>query len=416
MRYKDNGKFNRIYGKTLLGAHVIHGQSIWAEARLVSRNPANPGDQVAVFPEAGPAELEQARLSAEQAWSVWQNTPSAERREILWRLALLLEVQQEKLAHLITRELGIVWAQSLAQIHGLIVQLKRGDAQGGTVPEDISDKQAVGVFGASGAKGANKWPTAAASFFTLLQVLFQGRPLIWLAWQEAPALAYTLASLCLQAGMPPGCLNCLVGGEELFSALQQGLATGRYRDLDNLLTVVEKSLHPQIVMRETPLAQAVSTALEGLSQQLGGGMWPVVIQASVEDAFKRLLLRQFQTYRLGDPCLDHCVKTGPLSHQAAMGRFLQHLQVGKSQGAHLLSGKGRLTRENKPENFVGDPDAGYYVWPAVWQQLTPEMNGFFQSVYGPCLGLFRVVDMEQAQAWSQILTSGSGHHTAFALS
>ncbi|HEY9844297.1 MAG TPA: aldehyde dehydrogenase family protein, partial [Candidatus Obscuribacterales bacterium] len=62
-------------------------------------------------------------------------------------------------------------------------------------------------------------------------------------------------------------------------------------------------------------------------------------------------------------------------------------------------GKGRISRDNKPRDFTGDPDLGYFVWPAIWGKVDSGMKLAQQEVFGPVVSLIEVDDIDEALAF-----------------
>lgn len=396
MRFKDNGRFNEVYGKTHLGAHLIQGQAVYLGERFFSRNPANPSDLVGIFPTARPEDLEAACQSAIQALVSWQNSGIAQREMVLANLALLLEAQHQNLVSLLTRETGKVWARSAQQLQALTAFARQG------LSSDL-----VGLPARPAALVLSQDSLSAAlPLREILQALVEGHTVIWKPWSHAPAFASTFACLLQQAGVPAGVLNLLHGGEAVQTGLNALIASGRLQAFPWPAPPAPADMtQPQWVLDDAPLEEAVSSALAAMtavtawsSLEAGNRPHKVVLQANIAENFKRRLLKRLQQVKIGDPNLDHGVHCGPLCHRQALNLFLAHLHWGKSEGAQLLSGQGRMSRTNKPDNFVGDPDAGYFVWPAIWEQLKPGMKLATAPVWGPSLGLYTVADRSEATA------------------
>ena len=75
-----------------------------AGATSPDRNPARPGEVVAVFPSAGREDAARAAEAAAQAFPGWARTPMPKRGEILLKAAALLEQRLEEVGEALTRE------------------------------------------------------------------------------------------------------------------------------------------------------------------------------------------------------------------------------------------------------------------------------------------------------------------------
>ena len=45
--------------------------------------------------------------------------------------------------------------------------------------------------------------------------------------------------------------------------------------------------------------------------------------------------------------------------------FLKGVEMCEASGATKIWGNGRITKDNKPENFLGEPSDGVFMWPHV---------------------------------------------------
>ena len=71
-----------------------------------SRNPAHPGEVIGIFPQSGPADIEEAVSSANRAYDGWREMGLVKRAEYLLRVARLMEEDTESLARLLAQEAG----------------------------------------------------------------------------------------------------------------------------------------------------------------------------------------------------------------------------------------------------------------------------------------------------------------------
>jgi alpha-ketoglutaric semialdehyde dehydrogenase len=416
MRLKDNGKFNQVYGKTHLGAHLIKGQWYFSEQKLESRNPANWGDQVGIFPFASQEETSAAYQAAKQACTEWQRTTATTRSQNIATLIHLLKKNQDNLARLLSRETGKGYQASLSEIQTLLDQppCSTQANSSGTVQLIISD----GHF------------PLAAPLSSMFRAWHSGQSVIWQPSTQAATVAQTMAQLIQQSDLPPGVFSLLHGGisstEALYAKLDQcpidqvffAGSSELGRALNNLCT--SKGIayqrqsgyrNPLLVMDNTPIKQALNTAL---SSTLGWGnrqdqtLNVIILHKAIAADFKQRLLKGLQLIKIGDPNLDHKLKQGPLLCPEQLEAFLAHLKWGKAEGAELISGKGRMSRESKSEPFVGDPDAGLFVWPAIWDNVKTKMKLAQSEIWGPVLCLFEVENHDQALAVAKELELTKG--------
>ncbi|MCV4785078.1 aldehyde dehydrogenase family protein, partial [Escherichia coli] len=71
----------------------------------------------------------------------------------------------------------------------------------------------------------------------------------------------------------------------------------------------------------------------------------------------------------------------------------------------LLFGSGRIASSNPYPRFKGDPDAGIFGTPTVWE-AAPGMRQFDQEIFGPTINLVKAKDLEQALEYANAHSYG----------
>ncbi|UXA11543.1 aldehyde dehydrogenase family protein [Mycobacterium sp. SMC-8] len=82
----------------------------------------------------------------------------------------------------------------------------------------------------------------------------------------------------------------------------------------------------------------------------------------------------YTSIAVGDPT-DPQTFCGPLISEKQRQRVLDYLEIGRQEGARVTVGGGI------PEHL----DRGFYVWPTVLADVTPEMRVFQEEIFGPVL-------------------------------
>jgi aldehyde dehydrogenase (NAD+) len=67
-----------------------------------------------------------------------------------------------------------------------------------------------------------------------------------------------------------------------------------------------------------------------------------------------------------------------------------------ADGATKLWGKGRVTSGNTPDNFLGTPEDGVYMWPHVYADVTEDMACFHEEMFGPAITIVKAKDFDHA--------------------
>jgi aldehyde dehydrogenase (NAD+)/gamma-glutamyl-gamma-aminobutyraldehyde dehydrogenase len=246
-------------------------------------------------------------------------------------------------------------------------------------------------------------------------------PLLMSAWKVAPALAagcsvlvkpaeqtpltaLRLAELAQEAGLPDGVLNVLPGMGET-----TGQAVGRHPDIDAvsftgstevggyfLRYAAESNLKviglemggksPLIVLDDADIddgliEHAATAAFWNGGQNCSANMRQLVDVKLVDEFTERIKIRA-KSFKLGDP-LDPQTDIGPMVTAEHQARVLGYIEKGKAEGARLITGGS--SRE-----------PGYFIEPAVFTGLTPDMTIAREEIFGPVLGVLPVNGMDEA--------------------
>ena len=197
MRFKDNGKFTTVYGKTLLGFHLIQGHARSGAFTFNTRNPANQQDRVALFPAGSAAELQQVlALPLDARWPAGHL-----RHETFAHLTRLLQAHQKTWIRLLIRERGKPERQIQSEFETVLTRAHffAAGAPDHSVAEDTSGAVLLSDI-------ANTITDTAEAVFA---ALFAGQPLIWLPCRQSSVSAWMLSHMCLEAGFAPDALQLL---------------------------------------------------------------------------------------------------------------------------------------------------------------------------------------------------------------
>jgi acyl-CoA reductase-like NAD-dependent aldehyde dehydrogenase len=385
------------------GRHLIGGR--WVDSAsgrtTVLVDPAH-NQPIAEVAAGDAAEVEVAVAAARSAFDEgpWPRMAASQRGRYLLRLAALIERNADELAHLESLNNGKpiressridvpLAADCFEYFAGYATKLTGHTLP---VPGDFlayTLRQPVGVV-------------AAITPFNF--------PLLLAAWKLAPALAFgntvvikpspetplttlRLAELALEAGLPEGALNVVLGEAAAGSALVahpqvdkvtftgstsvgKQVASGATGNLKRVsLELGGKA--PNIIFGDAPLDEAVAGALFGVFWTQGeictaGSR--VLVHASIYDRFVERFLDRAKRLRIGDP-LDMKTDVGPLVSKRQQERVLGYIEAGRMGGARLLAGGGRPTA---PELAHGN-----YVEPTVFVDARTDLSIVREEIFGP---------------------------------
>jgi acyl-CoA reductase-like NAD-dependent aldehyde dehydrogenase len=218
---------------------------------------------------------------------------------------------------------------------------------------------------------------------------------------KTPLSSLLLAELFVEAGLPGGWLNVVVGdAQELadtFIADDRVKAisfTGsaevgwnlRARSAKKKVMLELGNSTPVIVLRDANLDQAADAIVAhgfGFSGQTCISIQRVYVETHVyEDLVSRVVPR-IQALRVGDP-LDPDTQVGPLITESSRARVLAWVREAEQQGAKVVTG-GMVNERG-------------LLMPTLLADVTAEMSVSCREVFGPVVALSAVSNLDEAIA------------------
>jgi acyl-CoA reductase-like NAD-dependent aldehyde dehydrogenase len=390
----------------------------WQNSRsgetFVSTNPALTSEIIGRYQKSTAADIEDAIDAATQAQPEWAATPPPERGEVLLRTALLLEQHKEELARLMTREMGKILKETRGDVQVGIdvaryIASEGRRAEGETLPSGLRDKfcmtirQPVGIVGI-----ISPWnfPLAIPAWKTF-PALLAGNAVILKPASDTPLLVLKLAELLHEAGLPAGVLNVITGpggslGDALVSnkrvnmiSLTGSTEVGRHvaeicgRDLRRC-TLELGGKNAVIVLEDADIelaAESVTWGGFGTSGQRCTATSRVIVQKPVQQALTERLVAAAERLHVGDG-LQPETEMGPLVNMGRIKAVHEYTQIGKQEGARLLTGGSAIT--------TGDYSEGAFYKPTIFTDVAPSMRIAREEVFGPFISILPVASYEEA--------------------
>jgi aldehyde dehydrogenase (NAD+) len=201
---------------------------------------------------------------------------------------------------------------------------------------------------------------------------------------------------CLQAaGLPRGVCNIVIGRGDVVGAelvrnpdvdkisFTGSVAVGERIMRDGAATMKRVTLElggksPTILLDDAALDQAIPSALVMAflnSGQACAAGTRLLVPKSRLDEVKRGIRDAMGAFTVGDPA-DAKTAIGPMVSQKQYERIQSYIRKGIEEGAEVLAGG-----EGHPEGF----DAGYFVKPTVFVNVTNDMTIAQEEIFGPVL-------------------------------
>ena len=397
-------------------ANLIAGD--WVAARsgetFSTRNPADSREVVATYPLSGADEARGAIEAAGRAFPGWAGMSPVARGRILSKTSQILESRKSELAERLTREEGKTLTESTGEVQRAadIFRFFGGLSYtigGQTIPHDLPGnllytvRQPLGVVAL-----VTPWnfPIAIPAW-KLAPALVAGNTVIIKPASPAPAMTLEIAAALMEAGLPAGVLNVVVGdgrqvGGELAShpAVVALSFTGSYgvghRIHQQLARRMARSQlemggkNPTLVLADADLDLAVSLVIRagfGLTGQACTATSRVLVERGVLPAFTEKLVARTQSLKVGNG-LTPGIDMGPAVSQGQLESNLAYVDGAVSQGARLLCGGKRLAE--------GDHAHGWFMSPTVLGDVSPTMKIACEEVFGPVVAVIGVGDFDEA--------------------
>ncbi len=396
--------------------NYIDGQWVAASdgATTPDVNPANTGEVLGVFPLAGRADAMRAVEASAKAFPLWSNTPMPKRGEILHRAANLFEARADEIAEALTREEGKTLAESKGEVaRGVsILRYYAGECLQPTGEVYPSASASTFLY-------AERVPLGVVALITPWNF-----PVAIPVWKTAPALAYGntvalkpaeltpltawhLVDVLEKAGLPPGVLNLVVGhgsqaGQELVeNPLVKGISFTGSNEVGARIAALATARgakvqlemggkNPVVVLADADLEKAVELTIAGAMLSTGQKCTAtsrVIVQRDVLDGFRDRLVARAQSLKVGDG-MKPDTYMGPLVSAEAERTVLNYIEVGKVEGARLLTGGEKLRGD--------EYERGYFVAPTVFDRVAPDMRIAQEEIFGPVVSLIEARDFDEA--------------------
>jgi malonate-semialdehyde dehydrogenase (acetylating) / methylmalonate-semialdehyde dehydrogenase len=385
-----------------------------ATQTLSVTNPAS-GEEIGRVPLSTSSDVDAAVQAARAAYPAWRATPAPQRARVLFRLKGLLEEHKEELAQLLTTEHGKVVAETRGEVQrGIenvehacgIPTLMMGDSLEDIAPgiDCASWRQPLGVFGIITPYNFPVmiplwfWPYAVAT----------GNTVVLKPSEQDPFTHQRIIELAEEAGLPPGVLNVVHGGQETVESMcdhpeivgisfvgSSHVAEIVYRRAGASGKRVQSlggAKNHMIVLPDADMDLAHEACHGSIFGSSGQRCLAGSVIVGVGDAHAQIrerMLDSAASIRLGDG-LDESVDMGPVISAEHRDRVNAYIGQGVADGAKLsLDGRGAT---------VDGLEGGYWVGPTVFEDVATDISIGTEEIFGPVATVNRAADIDEAIA------------------
>lgn len=373
-------------------------------------NPAT-GEVIARVAEADAADVNAAVRSARAAFEgAWGHMKASERGALLLRLADLIRRDEDELVRLESLDSGkpvsAIRRQDLpAVLDTLTYYAGMADKINGQVIPARPDALTYTVREPLGVVGAIipwNFPLM-IGMWKIAPALACGCTVVLKPAEITPLTALKIGELALEAGFPAGVLNVVPGFGRV-----AGQALVDHPDVDKITFTGSPVVGRQILQGAAGNLKRVTLELGGKSANIifpdadidaavkaaGSGIFfntgqvcsagsRILVHESIHDEVVARLAARAQSTRIGDP-LETSTAMGPLVSEAQMKRVLDYIEIGRKEGAQLVTGGNR------------HGERGFYVEPTVFANVEHEMRISQEEIFGPVAAVIPFKDEEDA--------------------
>ncbi len=375
-------------------------------------NPAT--GKVAYEAEVVDESIRQAAIaSAQRGFEEWSAMTGMQRSRILQKAVALLRERNDELAAIEVEDTGKPWQE--ASVVDVVTGADSIEFFAGLAPAIEGNQQSLGEdfyytrrepLGICAGIGAWNYPLQIACWKSA-PALACGNSMIFKPSEETPHGALKLAEIFIEAGVPAGVFNVVLGDAVVGAWLtgHPDIAkvsfTGEVNTGKQVMAASASSLKevtmelggksPLIIFEDADLDEAVSAAMLGnfyTQGEICTNGTRVFVHRSVYDTFvEKLLARTRDNIVAGDP-MDPDTNFGALISAKHHQVVMNFIQSGLEEGATLLHG-------GKPLSPAAVPD-GYFVEPTIFTDCRDDMTIVRNEIFGPVMALLTFDDEAEA--------------------
>ncbi len=375
--------------------------------KLKVTNPAN-GEVAATLDVDDPRSVRAKYMQSRAAQPGWARTPLKKRLEAIARFRDLVARESDRLARVLTAEVGKPIAQSRNELKGLLPRidffleetartLKPEKVSADAAMEERITHEPLGVV-ASISAWNYPWFVGSNVF---VPALLAGNTVLYKPSEFASMTGLEIARLLHESGIPEDVFTPLVGGRETGAALLKqpvdgvfftgSYATGRriaeavrWRMVKLQLELGGKD--PVYVCDDVDIAKAAAGIADGAFYNTGQSCCSVeriYVNEKVFKPFVDAFVAEVKGYKRGDP-VDDKTYIGPLTRAPQVKVLEAQVKDAKKKGAKVLAGGAPIRAK------------GNWFEPTVLVDVNHTMDVMREESFGPVIGIMPVKNDAEA--------------------
>ena len=369
------------------------------------------GEVIAEVEQTTPNLLQKAVDASQSAQIIWASYTNQKRSQIMIKASQLLVNSLEELTRLEVKDVGKVWSEAISadvpcgaeayEFFGALAATMTGTSHRWADARGYTERVPLGICAGI---GAWNYPTQIACWKSA-PALAAGNAFILKPSEMTPYTANAIAKILHEAGMPAGLFQVVHGDYSVGQALCEhpqiakisltgGVETGRKIMAQSAATLKKVTLElggkaPLIVFADSDFDLAVQTALDANFYTAGevcSNATRVFVEDIIADKFMAALVEKTQKLKIGDP-MSADTQIGAIISENHLEKILSYIEIGKSEGAKLLTGGIR--------QYPIGCEGGYFISPAIFADCRDDMQIVREEIFGPVMAVLRFDNEEE---------------------
>lgn len=393
--------------------HFINGQNYVDNGTKIDLYSPCNGELIGIISSASDETIDKAIKSSETAFYIWKKTPLSKRTNILFKYKSLLEKNLDKLADLVSLDLGKVKDDAIAEVRRGIENVEYacgvGEILKGEHNKNISSSidswSEFEPLGITVGITPFNFPVMVPLWMFPLAIA-AGNSFILKPSEKDPLATMYLAELFYEAGLPEGVLNIVNGNKNVVEKL---LVDKRIKGVSFVgSTPVAKKIYETstangkrcqalggaknhaLVLSDANIDNAISQiigAAYGSSGQRCMALSVAVVVKDVKEKFLEKLQNEIKKLKVGLD-LNNSNSFGPLISNAHREKVKECIKISDEEGAKIvLDGRNVINQKNSKK--------GYYLGPTLIDNVKTSMKSYKEEIFGPVLQIIECNDFTE---------------------
>ena len=375
-------------------------------------NPAF-GKVVARTAGSGPGVVDAAVDNAREAFRSWSSVPVTDRVKILFRLESLMRENADEIARIVTTEHGKTFDESYGEVMRAVENVESATAatyhimgrNNSDIARGIDEeliREPIGVFAVI---APFNFPVM-VPFWFIPYAIGLGNTVVVKPSEKVPLTMQYVSSLFEKAGIPPGVVSIVNGGQETVEALLSNRHISGYSFVGSTRTaeIIHRrgtethrrvqagasAKNYELVMPDADLKIVIPSLISSFFGNAGERCLAGSVLVTLPENHEKVVnafAEAASKLRLGFG-LDADTDMGPLIREDHLKRVESYIDKGVEEGASMIL-DGRKKRSTKhPE--------GYFLGPTIFDSATGDMKIVTDEIFGPVASVMEAENLDSA--------------------